>query len=344
MRLSEVVSIVRGLLQNTPSISAFENISSDVEKIQRGWLFVAQNPEDIPQAITQGAYGIVYPKDMRMQEDTRWNDPLWQEIAWIEVIDIKEAIKRLIYYKMLVWDIQMVSVNAIEYAISTSIITDKSVCLTQGDFQALLESLHPHIRYIMTSNQDVLFLATNIMSVLKPLNPPFELLAYTLFDVRLLLDGREYLLELPYLFVDALSVVCAFCQAHGIEYNLDKFESLCVLKPNFIDPKGRIRDFGQTQRVVIAQSDKAYFLDFIRYFDTYAKWGKRLYVIPESSVSDMPQDRDFVVYDNDDELSALIRHRQYNFMLILGIDDAALMDILRTHEEVRQPTLFDGIL
>ena len=345
MRLSEVVSIVRGLLQNTPSISAFENISSRVDKIQRGWLFVALNPKDIPQAIAQGAYGIVYPKDLRVQEDTHWSDSSWQEIAWIEVANMQEAIKHLIYYKMLVWDIQMVSMNAVEYALSTNIITDKRVCLTQGDFQTLLESLHPKIRYILTDNQDILLLSTNIMSLLKPLNPPFELLAYTLFDVRLLLDGREYLLNLPYLFVGALSEVCAFCQTQGIEYNIDRFESLCLLKPNFIDPKGRIRDFGQTQKVVIAQTDIGYFRDFMHYFDTYAKWGKRLYVIPESSNFTPPNEsKDFLVYKNDADISSLIRHRQYNFMLILGIDDARLMEILHTHEDTHQPTLFDGIL
>lgn len=357
MRLSEVVSIVRGFLQNTPSISAFENISSKVENIQSGWLFVALNLEDIPQAIAQGAYGIVYPKDFCVQEDSRWSDALWQEIAWIEVAHMQEAIKRLIYYKMLAWDIQMVSMNAIEYALSKSIITDKRVCLTQGDFQALLESLNPASRYIITDNQDILLLSSNITSLLKPLNPPFELLAYTLFDVRLLLGGREYLLNLPYLFIDALNVVCAFYQAQGIEYNLDKFESLCFLKPNFIDPQGIIRDFGQTQKVVIAQKDNGYFQDFMRYFDTYAKWGKRLYVIPESSdlspsiestksneSSQSSESRDFLMYKDDSELSALIRHQQYNFMLILGIDDIRLLEILRTHEGVRQPTLFDGIL
>ena len=357
MRLSEVVSIVRGFLQNTPSISAFENISSRVEKIQNGWLFVAMSPENIPQAIAQGAYGIVYPKDLCVQEDARWSEELWQEIAWIEVADIKEAIKRLIYYKMLVWDIQMVSVNAIEYALSTNIITDKRAYFTQGDFPELLESLQPKIRYVLTDNQEILLLSSNILSLLKPPSPPFELLAYTLFDVRVLAQGREYLLPLPYLFVDALSVVCAFCQAQGIEFSLDKFESLQFLKPNFVDTKGRIREFGQTQKVVIAQKESEHFREFMRYFDTYAKWGKRVYVLLESAdfspLSESSQtsqkgksteSREFVMYKNKSELSSLIRHQQYHFMLILGISDAELLEILRTHEEVRQPTLFDGIL
>lgn len=348
MRLSEVVSIARGFIQNTPSISAFENISTRVENIERGWLFVALNPHDIPRAIAQGVYGIMYAQDVNVREDERWSEPLWQEIAWIEVLNIHEAIKNLIYYKMLTWNIQMVSMNAIEYALSQKIITDKSVYMTQGDFQTLLESLHPKIRYIITNNQDVLLLSSNLITLLKPLNPPFELLAYTLFDVRLLCEGREYLLQLPYLFVDTLSVVCAFCQTYGIEYNLAKFESLDVLKPNFIDHKGRLREFGQTQKVVIAQMDRAYFQDFMHYFDTYAKWGKRLYVIPESSEFDIPESKDntkeFLVYKNTAELSLAIRHKHYNFMLILGIDDAKLLEILHTHEQTHQPTLFDGIL
>ena len=173
MRVSEAKEIVRGNLAGVPSISEFDGITSLANKVKRGWLFIAKDCSNatIEKALKNGAYGIIYAKDSLSLEQKD------EEVAWIEVDDLQDAVVRLVRDCILRNDISVVSFNEIQCAIGTQIIVDKAVLFSDGDFFALLESITPHTRYIMTGEQKLLTIVFNVLSLLRPLSPPFNLIS-----------------------------------------------------------------------------------------------------------------------------------------------------------------------
>ena len=51
MNLQNLTALVEGNLTNSPSITAFEDVSFEASKVRRGDLFVALKHEDIEQAV-----------------------------------------------------------------------------------------------------------------------------------------------------------------------------------------------------------------------------------------------------------------------------------------------------
>ncbi len=58
MRLENLLALTHATLNTQPCVSNFENIIFDVKKVNRGDLFIAKDIKDIPQAVTNGAYGV----------------------------------------------------------------------------------------------------------------------------------------------------------------------------------------------------------------------------------------------------------------------------------------------
>lgn len=342
MRVSEAKEIVRGNLVGVPSISEFEGITSLADKVKRGWLFIAKDCSNstLKKVLENGAYGIIYAKDSLSLEQRD------EEIAWIEVDDIGDAVVRLVRDIILRYDISVVSFNKIQYAIGTQIIVDRGVLFSDGDFFALLESITPHTRYIMTGEQKLLTIVFNVLSLLRPLNMPFNLISYTLFDMRVFYNSKEYLLNMPFLFVDDLSALIGFCEDRSILFDMAKFQSLPFLKPNFIDSFGRRKEYGESQRVLIVEENLVFFEDYVRYLDKFAKWGKKVYLLPkdkEHASWIFIRGQRFLFYRSYEEIFDFIRNEEFNFMLILGLGDDGLARIFELAAFENAPSLFDGV-
>ncbi len=58
MRLENILALTKGSLLGDPTVSLFESVAFDPSKVKRGSLFVAYSPEDIPEALQNGAYGV----------------------------------------------------------------------------------------------------------------------------------------------------------------------------------------------------------------------------------------------------------------------------------------------
>lgn len=342
MRVSEAKEIVRGKLIGIPSISEFENITSLADKIKRGWLFIAKDCSSatLAKAIKNGAYGVIYAKGSLNLEQRD------EEIAWIEVDDLQDAVVRLVRDSILRNDIDIVSFSEIQCAIGEQIIVDRSVLFSDGDFFALLESLTPHTRYIITNEQKLLTIAFNVLSLLKPLSMPFNLISYTLFDMRVFYNSKEYLLNMPFLFVDDLSAVVGFCEDRGVLFDIAKFQSLRFLKPNFIDSSGRRKEYGESQRVLIIEENLGYFESYVHYLDKFAKWGKKVYLLPkdkEQASFMFIHGQRFLFYKNYEEIFHFVRNEEFNFMLIFGLHSDGLARIFELAAFENAPSLFDGV-
>ena len=93
MKISDLLNVTGGRLDNAPQVQAIESATVFPSKIESGDLFFAAHPEEIPTAIERGAYAIVYEGDRPRGLD--------EEIAWIRVSSVREAAIRLLRYVML---------------------------------------------------------------------------------------------------------------------------------------------------------------------------------------------------------------------------------------------------
>lgn len=342
MRVAEAVSALNGVLLNTPSISAFNGFSQKLEKIQNGWLFIAPETLDfttIAQAIQNGAYGIVLTK--QNAQDFKGFIDSQNEIAWIEVQDLPSCIARLIRYKILFFSTNVIALNNVQFAIAKEIITDKKA-FVGNEKEALLESFNNEITTIFTDSQKILELSFDNLTPIKPLSAPFNLISYTLFDVRFFYAVREYLLHLPYLFIDDLSALVAVCEQERVNFELSHFKEIAFLKPNFVDRFLNLCDYGQSQQVLITCRDSALFAKYIDYFLEYARWGKLACLVPKSYKIENPS-QSISYYAKKREIISLIKNQEFNFMLVFGIDDSELFTLLKKHKPHLERSLFDEL-
>ncbi|RDU56170.1 hypothetical protein CQA49_01970 [Helicobacter sp. MIT 00-7814] len=342
MRVAEAVSALNGVLLNTPSISAFNGFSQKLEKIQNGWLFIAPQMLDsvqITQAIQNGAYGIALTK--QNAQDFKELIESQNEIAWIEVQDLSSCIARLIRYKILFFSTNVIALNSVQFAIAKEIITDKKA-FVGNEKEALLESFNNEITTIFTDSQKILELSFETLTPIKPLSAPFNLISYTLFDVRFFYAVREYLLHLPYLFIDDLSALVAVCEQERVSFELSHFKEIAFLKPNFVDRFLNLCDYGQSQQVLITCKDSVLFAKYINYFSEYARWGKLACLVPKSYKIENPS-QSISHYAKKSEIISLIKNKEFNFMLIFGIDDSELFVLLEKHKPRLERSLFDEL-
>lgn len=336
LRVAEVVSITNGTLLNTPSITAFAGITLELDSLKHGWLFIARNHADIESALAKGAYGVISKSPVEIKES---------EIAYIEVRDIEDAIARLIRYKILFFSTNVIALNLAQLLIAKEIITDASIFV--GDCKnTLLESFNQEIRVIFTNSDEILTLSFHSLQALKPLDMPFNLITYTLFDMRLSYNSRAYFLHLPYFFINDLSSLVCICEQEHVLFDFTRFHRIQLLRPIFIDEFSHICEYGQSQQVLITQQDCILFASFVRYFLEYAKWGKLVCMLPKShklETLDSIKDLEILFYEQTNDILDCVMETNFNFMLIFGIDDSRLYTLLQNHGAKNQPSLFDNL-
>ena len=164
--------------------------------------------------------------------------------------------------------------------------------------------------------------------------------------MRVFYNSKEYLLNMPFLFVDDLSALIGFCEDRGIMFDMAKFQSLPFLKPNFIDYSGRRKEYGESQRVLIIEENLAHFENYVHYLDKFARWGKKVYLLPkdkEHASWMFIRGQRFLFYKNYEEVLGFIKSEEFHFMLILGLSDAGLAKIFELAAFENAPSLFDGV-
>lgn len=314
MRINEITEIIHGNLLNNPPLSYFENITANLAKVQRGSLFVATSPQSAKEAVALGAYGIVFEDgDMPMIDN---------EVAWIRVDLLQDAITRFIRHKLLIQQIQLIFFEEIEFAIAQSIIDDERVVLINGGYADVLEGIQKTgLSKIITSNPKLLELSLEYMQGSFVEHKPFKLLSYTLFDSKIYFDAQRYTLPLPSLFLEQLASVIALAQAEEIVISLANFQSIPYFRPHFIDARGNLCKFGQSGRVLIAEKDLETFKKYSAYILANAKWAKTSLFVPQKYDEIFSPLSSCFSYSNEDELLCALKNENFHFGMILGFDE-----------------------
>lgn len=337
MRVNEVVEITKGKLLSSPSIAEFSRIICHIEQIQRGDLFIAADHTQIQQAIESGAYGVIYDNPQIAITD--------EEIAWILVENLQDSLIRLIRYKLLAKNVTTISLSPVEEAIAKEIIDDVSVKFSSHSLEDIVELFNnDEVAFIITHNQNVLDISFEVISSSVPSQRPFLLLSHTLFDSTIFYKSTHYRINLPKIFFNELSSVLNLCQTRQISHDLARFKHIPYFKPNFLNAFGKVIEYGQAAKVAIAEEDIEQFKKYMAYIANNAAWGKFLFLVPLVYLELFNQIAQTFAYNTQEELCEYVRTQNFNFALVLGINDETLTNALNTnHRQIKELDLFSNL-
>lgn len=329
LKVTQIVELTQGELNNQPIIDRFSHIALDLFSLRRGGLFFAINPDEIEQAVALGAYGIIYENFAQMI------DP---EIAWIKVNNIQESIARLTRYILLHRHIEVFYLKPIELEIFKQICNDDRVLVYNNDMIEFLDSLSrkENIQIIISGDENFLNKAIELQRAIIPQEKPLSIHIATLFDMRIYYKLLQFHLRLPALFFDSLCSVVHLCQTYEIGFDLMRFEEIASVMPVFVDSVPNLLEYGQSERVLIAQKELSLFREYSDYIAQNGKWGKLLLFVPKNFDFEFKHSVEF--YDSTQNLLRLLGDRNFNFGLILGIDKNGLLSLL--DRPYVQPSLF----
>ena len=361
MKIQEIVEIVRGELRSSPSISSVSHFTHQAARVQRGDLFIAlephHNPQSIAQAIEAGAYGIIFEGECEMTDS---------EIAWIRVESLQECLIRLIRYKLLAQNITTIALNPIQEAIAREIITDKRAIFASHTPRHTLETLHAihdeshtyaqkcldlakalellnsdEASLLLTHDESILGISFEMLEPCAPKESPFLILSHTLFDSTIFYQSLHYRLNLPKMFLNDLAIVLSLCHSRELEHDLSHFKHIAHFKPNFLNAQGRVIEYGQASKVAIAEPDIECFKRYMAYIANNAAWGRFLFLVPQVYVELFSQIAQAFAYESEEELCERIKGENFNFALVLGIDDETLVHALNScQKQPIEPSLF----
>lgn len=334
MNLANLTALVEGNLTNSPSINSFEDVSFEASKVKRGDLFVALKHEDITLAVLNGAYGILFDKPTQISD---------QEIAWIKVASIDNALLRLLRFHVMEKSPQAFYCDQISLKLASQIITSNNLLV-------LGKSLREHIQDLwrLEDSQYVLFSCENIdsqlfvdaKSISEVPHSEMNIVEQTLFETSFIYDDTYYERQLlsPF-FIPYLESVLYFFKQNKINYQLRNFVPIDHFKPIFTNIHLQVKEFGKSDNVLIFESDFELVKAQIRFLETQANWAKIIYLIPESRKNELLENENIFTYESTWDIMQLLKEKKYHFALIAEqsseILETSVFDIKN-----EQPSLF----
>ena len=245
MKIETLANLVKGELLNSPFISEVTSFTMNVDEVIRGSCFFVTNSEDIKYAIKNGAYAIVSKNYEKIVDN---------EIAWIKVDSIKDAILEIFKYESLKEKIYFC--NEIEEELIEKMNLNKNVIILKNS-NDLLKALNINNKFLITSNEKYKSLIKLEELGSKDINLEYV----SLFKSKY----RGIEINLPFVYKEFFARVLNFFNRYNLKYTLE-FE-LDRFKPIFVDYQFNEVEYGSSERVLISgiKNDKFLFdeLNFI---------------------------------------------------------------------------------
>jgi hypothetical protein len=317
MTIAQIVDLTKGELISSPSISKIETIKINPSKIERGDLFI-HSPfyNDLTQALSKGAYGVITSQKIT---------PLDNEIAWIVVQDVEEAILRLLRYQLLQQNITFFHLPQSTYTILKNFNNDKSVLFIDESIYWYVEMLfnQKHLAYIIGFNKALLnalssnieeFIFDNALDTISPSN--------SLFISNI--NHQES--HISYRYHSILSQIFNFKIKKNLVFKIIKPVAQ-HFEPIFINKDFEMIPFGSSERVIILDTyyDEAYMGESILFLNERAKWITKSFYLPVMPVHDREKSFQYTSYKSIKNLKEKL------------LQDTSLMSIIF----IKTDTLFD---
>jgi len=273
MSIENLIKILGATLLNTPSITKIDSIENSLNRVKSESLFIAKNQADANIAIELGAYAILCDFDANISDE---------EIAWLFVDDIEFAIIKIIRFLLIDQKIKALYSTKVEYEILSSIVEDDRVVFLDSDIfenykkvqnlykssiiiskdEKLLQDIYPDFKRVDNVSQKM---GTIDIKVVKT----------SLFLTTLIYENTFYeSLQISKLFIDELKNSLKALKYFKINYNLKNIHPKLHFNPIFISDNLNIKNFGDTQRVLIIEEDKDLFEKELNFLKTEARWVK----------------------------------------------------------------------
>ncbi|MBC8237663.1 MAG: hypothetical protein H8E76_05480 [Helicobacteraceae bacterium] len=329
MRLENILALTNGKLINDPFVKNFQSIVFDVKHIKRGDLFIAFDEGMIEDAILNGAYGVVFDKPTQISDT---------EIAWVQVQDCEDALKRLLRFRLIDKDIAVYKCNEIVLKLSLQIITDSNFIVVHGD----IKSIHKQL-WDLNDKSTLLFspsmcdenLFTNVKELLVSDTPSIEIIEQTLFETSFIYDNIFYERQLisPF-FMPYLEELLWLYKTLKINYRLRKLTPIDHFEAVFTNKNFEIKEFGTSDKVLIFEPNSTLIGVEIAFLQKKATWARSIYLIPQA-IEGISGENIFI-YKNKNKIIEILKNNNFHFALIAG----ANKDIL-SKPIVNQAHLFD---
>jgi len=257
MKIETLTNLIGGKLLNRPFISEVVNFTDELKEVSRGSCFFAKNRDEIKEAISKGAYAVVFKDDFPILDN---------EIAWVKIEDFKLAVFNLFKYEALKKKIYFT--DKITASLIKKMSNEKELIVIDNDFENFLKAINK--TYIITSNKKFLDLFPNIEKISFR---DIELIQKGIF--KSIFNGIE--INLPYVYKEYFAKAINFFETYSLKYHLD-FE-LDRFKPIFINSRFEEVEYGRSERVLIVgiRNDE-FFIEELNYFIANTKHAKSLVI------------------------------------------------------------------
>lgn len=317
MRLENFLALTRAKLYNEPCVSNFENIVFDANKVKRGDLFFSFEAEDVDIAVQNGAYGIVFDKPTQITDN---------EIAWINVDSIDDAIKRLLRFRLIEKEVVAYECNEIILKLALQVITQTSFLVVRGDMKTIFKSLwdiedRATVLFCPTLNDKDMF--SNVKALPKIAIQPIEIMEQTLFETSFIYDNIFYERQLisPF-FMPYLEELLHLLKNLKINFRLRKFTPIEHFEAVFTNKNFEIKNFGTSDKVLIFEPNATLVDSEIIFLQKRAAWANIIFIVPSSV--DQIENKNVYIYENEDEILTILKSKGFNFALVVGVDKSIL--------------------
>ena len=327
MRLENILALTHGKLINDPFVKNFQSIVIDVKYIKRGDLFIAFNEDMIEDAILNGAYGVVFDKPTQISDT---------EIAWVQVKDCEDALKRLLRFRLIDKEIAVYKCNEIILKLALQIITDSNFIVVHGDIKLIHKQL-----WDLDDKTTLLFspsmcdenLFTNVKDLFFGNIPSIEIIEQTLFETSFIYDNIFYERQLisPF-FMPYLEELLWLYKTLKINYRLRKFTPIDHFEAVFTNKNFEIKEFGTSDKVLIFEPNSSLIDVEIAFLQKKATWAKSIYIIPQAI--DGIDNENIFVYENTSKILPILKNNNFHFALIAGVKKEILSKPIVTQAQL----------
>lgn len=232
MRLENILALTNGRIVNEPFVKIFTNIIFDSNKVKRGDLFIAFDEDSIEEAIFNGAYGILFDKPTQIRDN---------EIAWIKVENLENALKRLLRFRLIEKDLAIYECNDIILKLSLQVMSETNFISLDGDIKSITKQLWD-IENFTTILFSPLITPKDIFTEVKimPISSgeKITIMEQTLFETSFIYDGVFYERQFisPF-FMPYLEELLNLFKILKINFRLKKFVPLDNFEAVFTNKK-----------------------------------------------------------------------------------------------------------
>ncbi len=319
MKISDLINITGGRLDNEPQVQAIESATVFPSKVEAGDLFFAARNEDIPAAVEKGAYAVVYEGERPENLD--------EEIAWIRVDSVREAAFRLLRYVMLHKEAELVLLRPHEESFLRMILTHKgSVAFLPREWTKAFEMILNSDQYLFVGSDRELLETISPEPRRLEEEAEGQMISDTLFRSTFKVHGYIYQQkEMAPFHLGHLLRAVAFCDREELPYSLDKIRYTKHFQPLFVDGRLGSVPKGASDRVVIFVDNISDIVQAREYVRFQSSWAKSIVLTPpKTKVENV--DRPYW-FETPEEAREILKKAHFNYAFVYSLDKELLKEM-----------------